>query len=112
MSHSNLAEVTGKHGSLKRNFKHLPIELWLADGGKVVKARLASLGKQSWIQKIREELCIFWGFVEGSGYCESILVDFWGYFPQFYAILRYTTLVYAILHYFTLFDLNIRFHDY
>eukprot|EP00931_Biecheleriopsis_adriatica_P048821 TRINITY_DN2820_c0_g5_i1.p1 TRINITY_DN2820_c0_g5~~TRINITY_DN2820_c0_g5_i1.p1 ORF type:complete len:189 (+),score=55.91 TRINITY_DN2820_c0_g5_i1:70-636(+) len=37
---SKIVEVTGKHGSLKRNFKHLPIELWLANGGKEVKARM------------------------------------------------------------------------
>ncbi|CAE8599942.1 unnamed protein product [Polarella glacialis] len=37
---SKIVEVTGKHGSLKRDFKHLPIELWLADGGKEVKARM------------------------------------------------------------------------
>eukprot|EP00440_Ansanella_granifera_P067890 gb/GFBE01073647.1/.p1 GENE.gb/GFBE01073647.1/~~gb/GFBE01073647.1/.p1 ORF type:complete len:166 (+),score=67.62 gb/GFBE01073647.1/:1-498(+) len=35
-----MVEVTGKHGSLKRNFKHLPIELWLGNGGKEVKARM------------------------------------------------------------------------
>ena len=37
---SKIVEVTGKHGSLKRSFKHLPIELWLANGGKEVKARM------------------------------------------------------------------------
>eukprot|EP00930_Biecheleria_cincta_P055234 TRINITY_DN4157_c0_g1_i1.p2 TRINITY_DN4157_c0_g1~~TRINITY_DN4157_c0_g1_i1.p2 ORF type:complete len:189 (+),score=41.41 TRINITY_DN4157_c0_g1_i1:60-626(+) len=37
---SKTVEVTGKHGTLKRNFKHLPIELWLANGGKEVKARM------------------------------------------------------------------------
>eukprot|EP00931_Biecheleriopsis_adriatica_P055403 TRINITY_DN3274_c0_g2_i1.p2 TRINITY_DN3274_c0_g2~~TRINITY_DN3274_c0_g2_i1.p2 ORF type:complete len:189 (-),score=57.16 TRINITY_DN3274_c0_g2_i1:104-670(-) len=37
---SKIVEVTGKNGSLKRNFKHLPIELWLANGGKEVKARM------------------------------------------------------------------------
>merc|ERR1712203_284507 len=37
---SKVVEVTGKHGSLKRNFKHLPIELWLANCGKEVKARM------------------------------------------------------------------------
>merc|ERR1712054_480386 len=37
---SKVVEVTGKHGSLKRNFKHLPIELWLGNGGKEVKARM------------------------------------------------------------------------
>ena len=30
--------MKGKHGELKRDFKHLPIELFLSDGGK--KARL------------------------------------------------------------------------
>mmetsp|Transcript_975 Transcript_975/g.1196 ORF Transcript_975/g.1196 Transcript_975/m.1196 type:complete len:189 (+) Transcript_975:117-683(+) len=33
-------EVTGKHGTLTRNFKHLPLELWVADGGKEVRARM------------------------------------------------------------------------
>merc|ERR1712070_352275 len=33
-------EVTGKHGTLKRDFKHLPIELFLADGGRKVTARI------------------------------------------------------------------------
>merc|ERR1711865_487723 len=33
-------EVTGKHGTLKRDFKHLPIELYLANGGRDVKARM------------------------------------------------------------------------
>mmetsp|Transcript_150482 Transcript_150482/g.419287 ORF Transcript_150482/g.419287 Transcript_150482/m.419287 type:complete len:189 (+) Transcript_150482:98-664(+) len=37
---SKLVEVSGKHGTLKRNFKHLPIELWLANSGKEVKARM------------------------------------------------------------------------
>ena len=27
-------QVSGKHGTLKRDFKHLPIELFLSDGGK------------------------------------------------------------------------------
>ena len=31
---SKQVEVTGKHGSLKRDFRHLPIELCIADGGK------------------------------------------------------------------------------
>eukprot|EP00438_Fugacium_kawagutii_P000949 Skav224460 [mRNA] locus=scaffold1302:106386:115989:+ [translate_table: standard] len=35
-----IVEVSGKHGSLKRDFKHLPIELFLADGGKKVVARM------------------------------------------------------------------------
>ena len=29
-------EVAGKHGNLKRDFKHLPIEIFLSDGGKKV----------------------------------------------------------------------------
>merc|ERR1719158_2065019 len=33
-------EVKGKHGTLKRDFKHLPIELSLQDGGKQVRARM------------------------------------------------------------------------
>ncbi|CAJ1382688.1 unnamed protein product, partial [Effrenium voratum] len=37
---SKIVEVSGKHGSLKRDFKHLPIELMLADGGKKVIARM------------------------------------------------------------------------
>ncbi|CAE8624237.1 unnamed protein product [Polarella glacialis] len=37
---AKMVEVTGKHGTLKRDFKHLPIELFLADGGKKVKARM------------------------------------------------------------------------
>ncbi|CAL1132202.1 unnamed protein product [Cladocopium goreaui] len=37
---SKIVEVTGKHGSLKRDFKHLPIELFLSDGGKKVVARM------------------------------------------------------------------------
>ncbi|CAK9037029.1 unnamed protein product [Durusdinium trenchii] len=37
---SKIVEVTGKHGSLKRDFKHLPIELFLANGGKKVVARM------------------------------------------------------------------------
>ncbi|CAE7038855.1 RPL9, partial [Symbiodinium sp. CCMP2456] len=32
--------VKGKHGELKRDFKHLPIELFLSDGGKKVVARM------------------------------------------------------------------------
>merc|ERR1712151_341072 len=32
--------VTGKNGTLKRDFKHLPIELWLANCGKEVHARM------------------------------------------------------------------------
>eukprot|EP00435_Cladocopium_sp_Y103_P030810 s2428_g7.t1 len=37
---SKIVEVSGKHGSLKRDFKHLPIELFLSDGGKKVVARM------------------------------------------------------------------------
>eukprot|EP00439_Symbiodinium_sp_Y106_P061304 s801_g9.t1 len=37
---SKIVEVTGKHGSLKRDFKHLPIEIFLSDGGKKVTARM------------------------------------------------------------------------
>eukprot|EP00929_Paragymnodinium_shiwhaense_P105732 TRINITY_DN707_c0_g1_i16.p1 TRINITY_DN707_c0_g1~~TRINITY_DN707_c0_g1_i16.p1 ORF type:complete len:189 (-),score=63.30 TRINITY_DN707_c0_g1_i16:115-681(-) len=33
-------EVTGKHGTLKRDFKHLPIELWTAASGHEVRARM------------------------------------------------------------------------
>ena len=33
-------EVTGKHGVLKRDFKHLPIELWTAASGHEVRARM------------------------------------------------------------------------
>ena len=37
---SKVVEVTGKHGSLKRSFKHLPIELRLANSNKEVRARM------------------------------------------------------------------------
>merc|ERR1712226_456856 len=37
---SKIVEVTGKHGTLKRNFKHLPIELKLANSGHEVRARM------------------------------------------------------------------------
>ena len=35
-------EVVGKHGTLKRSFKHLPVELWLHNGpkGKEVRVRM------------------------------------------------------------------------
>merc|ERR1719327_1371299 len=33
-------EVTGNGVTLKRNFKHLPLELWLGDNGKKVCARM------------------------------------------------------------------------
>merc|ERR1719440_1060911 len=37
---SKQVEVKGKHGTLKRDFKHLPIELWLAASGHEVRARM------------------------------------------------------------------------
>ena len=37
---SKKVEVKGKHGELTRDFKHLPIELYLGDGGKKVIARM------------------------------------------------------------------------
>merc|ERR1719366_3148 len=37
---SKQVEVTGKHGTLKRDFKHLPIELWIAASGHEVRARM------------------------------------------------------------------------
>mmetsp|Transcript_71448 Transcript_71448/g.165233 ORF Transcript_71448/g.165233 Transcript_71448/m.165233 type:complete len:189 (-) Transcript_71448:73-639(-) len=37
---SRKVEVSGKHGTLKRDFTHMPIELWLAKGGKEVHARM------------------------------------------------------------------------
>eukprot|EP00434_Breviolum_minutum_P028092 symbB.v1.2.024850.t1/scaffold2376.1/size80753/5 len=37
---SKIVEVSGKHGNLKRDFKHLPIELFLSEGGKKVVARM------------------------------------------------------------------------
>mmetsp|Transcript_67777 Transcript_67777/g.209578 ORF Transcript_67777/g.209578 Transcript_67777/m.209578 type:complete len:189 (+) Transcript_67777:84-650(+) len=33
-------EVKGKHGTLTRDFKHMPIELWVGNAGKEVKARM------------------------------------------------------------------------
>jgi large subunit ribosomal protein L9e len=33
-------EVTGKHGTLKRDFKHLPIEIFLAQNSTEVRARM------------------------------------------------------------------------
>mmetsp|Transcript_91401 Transcript_91401/g.258826 ORF Transcript_91401/g.258826 Transcript_91401/m.258826 type:complete len:189 (-) Transcript_91401:98-664(-) len=33
-------EVVGKHGTLKRDFKHLPIELWVANNRTEVHARM------------------------------------------------------------------------
>jgi len=37
---AKMVEVTGKHGTLKRDFKHLPLELWVSNGGKEVRARM------------------------------------------------------------------------
>merc|ERR1719511_565234 len=37
---SKVVEVTGKNGTLKRDFKHLPIELKLAASGHEVRARM------------------------------------------------------------------------
>ena len=37
---SKKVEVSGKHGTLKRDFKHLPVELWLANGDKEVRVRM------------------------------------------------------------------------
>jgi ribosomal protein L6P/L9E len=37
---SKIVEVTGKHGSLKRDFKHMPIELSLANSGHEVRAKM------------------------------------------------------------------------
>merc|ERR1711862_921036 len=37
---SKKVEVTGKHGKLSRDFKHLPIELWTANCGQEVRARM------------------------------------------------------------------------
>ena len=37
---SKTVEVTGKHGTLKRDFGHAPVELWVANSGKEVKARM------------------------------------------------------------------------
>jgi len=37
---SKIVEVSGKHGSLKRDFKHLPIELYLANSGHEVRAKM------------------------------------------------------------------------
>jgi len=33
-------EVSGKFGTLKRDFKHLPIELWIEKGQNCIKARM------------------------------------------------------------------------
>ena len=50
------------------------------------------LGKQSWIQKIREQLCLFEVLGLVLRYFGPILMDFWGKFPLFSAISRYFTL--------------------
>ena len=54
---------------------------------------MQALGKQAWNQQIRENLICF----EVLG---KVLEEFWGYFPLFYAILRYFP---GILRYFTLY---------
>jgi len=43
-------EVTGKHGTLNRDFKHLPIELWV--GGGEVRARMY-FGKSKQLSMLR-----------------------------------------------------------
>eukprot|EP00931_Biecheleriopsis_adriatica_P000110 TRINITY_DN100127_c0_g1_i1.p1 TRINITY_DN100127_c0_g1~~TRINITY_DN100127_c0_g1_i1.p1 ORF type:complete len:100 (+),score=20.44 TRINITY_DN100127_c0_g1_i1:42-341(+) len=37
---STMVEITAKSGILKRNLKHLTIELWLANGGEEAKANM------------------------------------------------------------------------
>merc|ERR1711865_277198 len=37
---AKMVEVTGKHGTLHRDFKHLPIELYMANAGTEVRARM------------------------------------------------------------------------
>ena len=37
---SKMVTVEGKHGKLTRNFKHLPLELWLANNNHEVRARM------------------------------------------------------------------------
>mmetsp|Transcript_65308 Transcript_65308/g.202428 ORF Transcript_65308/g.202428 Transcript_65308/m.202428 type:complete len:189 (+) Transcript_65308:74-640(+) len=37
---SKKVEVTGKHGTLKRDFKHMPIELWHDKRSRKVRARM------------------------------------------------------------------------
>merc|ERR1719191_2723332 len=37
---SKKVEVTGKFGTLKRDFKHLPIELWVDQASNSIKARM------------------------------------------------------------------------
>jgi hypothetical protein len=58
--------------------------------------QIRALGKQSWNQQFRKQLCLFLGFGEGFRV-------FWGYFNGFLvlfsAILRYA---YAISQYFTI----------
>lgn len=36
---SRKVEVKGKHGTLKRDFRHLPVDLKLVEGGKKIKVR-------------------------------------------------------------------------
>jgi len=37
---SRRVEVSGKHGSLKRDFRHLPVEIALKDGGKQIAVKM------------------------------------------------------------------------
>merc|ERR1719169_332641 len=37
---SRKVEVSGKHGTLKRNFSHLPVDLKLVEGGKKIRVEL------------------------------------------------------------------------
>ena len=48
---SKQVEVTGKHGTLKRNFKHLPLELWLANNNTEVRVRM-------YFAKAKQQSCI------------------------------------------------------
>ena len=61
-----------------------------------------TLGKQSWTKKSGKHLAFFEVLGKVLRYFGSIVVDFWGYFPFFYAILHYFTLFYAISRYCTL----------
>ena len=37
---SKIVEVTGKHGTLKRDFRHAPVQLEVVNGGKEVSAKM------------------------------------------------------------------------
>jgi len=37
---NRIVEVKGKHGTLRRDFTHLPLELWLAKSNQEVRARM------------------------------------------------------------------------